>query len=85
MITSVIRISPQHENSDYISIQQAHVDLFVRGQLHSVLLMNMSSEILQEYKGIELSKLIGSAISRGRKTGTNYLTNLSEFYYLGDR
>jgi len=85
MVTCTIRVSERHEESSCVSIQQEHVELYIKGQLCSLIVCRKDGTFLREYKDHDLAKLIGSAISRGRRKGVNFFTNDTEFYFLGDR
>lgn len=85
MVSCTIRVGDKHSKSDFASIQQEHVELYTAGKLFSILLCHKDSSLIKEYKDLELAKLIGSAISRGRRKGTNIFNGETEFYFLGDR
>jgi hypothetical protein len=85
MVTCAIRISEKNEKSEFVSIQQNHVELYVKGQLYSIILWDKTGSVIKEYKDQELSQLIGSAISRGRRKGINAFNDQTEFYFLGNR
>lgn len=85
MVTCTVRVSEKYAQSEYVSIQQEHVELYTRGQLFSILLCHRDNSLIHEYKDLELARLIGSALSRGRRRGTNSFTGETEFYFLGDR
>jgi len=85
MVTCKICTADKHIDSKFVSIQQEHVRLYVDGKLFSVELYDFQRNFIKEYKDFELSKLIGSAIAKGRRVGNNRTTGEPEFYYLGDR
>jgi hypothetical protein len=85
MVSCTIRVSDVHVHSDFVSIQQEHIELHLKGQLYSILVCTKSNELLKEYKGDELAELLGSAVARGRRQATNKFTGANEFYYLGSR
>ncbi len=80
MITSIIRVTSKYVNSASVSIQHEHLDLYLKGQLYGILLCDMDMNLLKEYRDAELAKLLGSAISNGRRRASN-----GETYYLGNR
>lgn len=85
MISAIIRVSEKYVNSDHVSIQQEHIELYLSGSLYSVCLFTKDNEFLKEYRDRDLTRLIGSAVTNGRRSATNHFTGAQEFYYLGER
>lgn len=85
MISSIVRVTEKHVQSQFVSLQQEHLELWARGQLYSICLFTRENLLIKEYKDKELAELLGSAISNGRRSGVNHFTGNTEFYYLGER
>jgi hypothetical protein len=85
MISAIIRVGEKYAKSDFISIQQEHIKLYLEGSLYSVCLFTKENEFLKEYKDRDLQELLGSALANGRRTAVNHFTGAQEFYYLGKR
>lgn len=86
MISCIVRVTDRYIDSGRVSLQQQHLDLYVAGQLASVVLFTKDlTTFIKEYKGQDLRDLIASAIRRGRNTAPNPFTGAEEYYYLADR
>jgi len=83
MVTCLIKTKAAHTHSAHISIQQAHIKLFVEGELFSLELRDFEGNLIHTYTGAELARVIGTAIIRGRRTAET--PRGPEYYYLGDR
>lgn len=84
MVSCIIRLTEKYENSANVSLQQEHIELFIAGQLRSIVVSNWPYTVVSEYEGQALAKLVGSAITNGRRQA--YRDGLSDgFYYLAAR
>lgn len=85
MISSIICVSNKHINSSHFSIQQEHIELFLKGSLVSLVLCDKDYNLINKYDKVELQQVIGEAIKNGRRTAENPITGATEFYYLAPR
>jgi len=83
MISAIIRVKDAYINSSNVSLQQEHLELFIQGKLFSVVLADTKNNVLQEFKGPDLSRLIASAINNGKRIANT--SHGTDYYYLGDR
>ena len=85
MISSCIKVTDKYINSNSFSLQQEHIELFLKGSLNAILLFDKNYNLLEVYDKALLDEVIGKAISNGRMSATNKLTGATEFYYLAPR
>lgn len=83
MVTCTIKSTEARLNSANISLQQDHIELYVQDRLFSIEHRDHNDNILKVYQGPELSRLIASAIARGRRYANT--AHGTDIYYLGER
>lgn len=83
MVSCIIRVKDAYVNSSNVSLQPTHIELFVKGELFSIVLADQRNEVIKEFQGPELAKLIGSGIANGKRVANT--SHGAQYYYLGER
>lgn len=83
MISSIVRVKDKYVDSNNVSLQPEHLNLYINGKLISIVLADTNDNIIAEFKGPALTQLMASAIANGKRTVETYRG--TEHYYLGNR